>query len=117
MSDIVLPIAVLGMLLLLVSQICRLILHALLFRTIRKAIELNSPNAPLLIAKLHPPRPWPEPLIGWMLLACGLGLMLAAWFENDASSGDTLGVAAVTAMVGLGVLVYAWWVDRAAPRA
>lgn len=63
MVNLILPIGVLAMLLLLVAQVRRLIEMAMLNRTIRRAMELNPENVPVLVEKLELPRT-PDALVG-----------------------------------------------------
>jgi len=113
--EIVLPLAVLGMLLLFVDQLRRLISHAILNRTIRKALETDPGSASLLIAKLDRPRRWPDALAGWIMLVAGIAIAVAGLFDNVAEQGETFQIAGIAIVLGLGVLVYAWFIQRSAP--
>jgi hypothetical protein len=116
MLDIVLPIAVLAMLLLFVDQVRRLISLAILNHTIRKALELDPHSVPLLIARMEPRSRWPDALAGWIMLLGGIALAVAGAFEGSSARSETFEVAAVAAILGIGVLAYSWFVTRATPR-
>ena len=117
MLDIVLPIAVLAILLLFVDQLRRLISHAILNRTIRKAMELDPASVSLLVAKLEPRSRWPDALAGWIMLIGGIALAVAGAFEGPKARAETFEVAAVIAIVGLGILAYSWFIERTTPKA
>ena len=116
MLELLLPIAVLAILLLFVDQLRRLFSHAILNRTIRKAMETDPASAPLLIAKLEPRRPWPDALFGWIMLIGGIALAAAGLFEDANDQGETFQVAAIAGVLGVGVLIYSWFVQRATPN-
>jgi len=116
MSELVLPIAVLGMLLLFVDQVRRLVSHAILNRTIRRAMETDSSSVPLLIAKLEPRRRWPDALAGWIMFLAGAALASSAIFETGTEQSETLQIAAVGIILGVGVLAYSWLVNRSTPE-
>lgn len=115
MTEVVLPIAVLWMLLLFVDQVRRLIAHAILNKTIRKAMESDPTSVPSLIAKLETRPRWATGLGGWILLVAGIALAATTLFAGTADQQDTLRIAILSAIVGLGILVYAWWVARTTP--
>jgi len=112
MLELVLPVAVLAMMLIFVDQVRQLISHAILNRTIRKAMDIDPASAPLLIAKLELRRRWPDVLAGWVLLVGGVALAVAALFETPSDQSETLQVAAFLAILGAGVLIYTWFVHR-----
>ena len=116
MLDVVLPISVLAMLLLFVDQFRRLISHAILNRTIRRAMEKDPASVPFLIAKLEPRGRWPGALAGWIMLLGGIALAVAAVFEDTTERNEALQLAAILLVVGVGALVCAWFVERATPR-
>lgn len=115
MVEIVIPIAVLAMLLLFVAQIRRLISHAILNRTIRKALELDPASAHLLIEKLEPRPRLPDGLVGWIILVGSVALAMAGLFEAAGGRQDMFQVAAIGTAIGAGILIYAWWVERSTP--
>jgi len=115
MLEVVLPLAVLGILLLFVDQIRRLISHAILNRTIRRAMETDPASARLLIAKLEPRHRWPDALAGWIILLAGTALAVAAAFEDGTARAETFQVAAVAIVLGVGILGYSWFVNRSTP--
>ena len=116
MIDAVIPLGVLALMLIFVAQVRRLISHAILNRTIRKALELDPTSARLLIEKLDPRPRWPDALAGWILVVAGLALGIAASFSSATERTEGLQLAVISAIVGAGILLYAWWVERATPR-
>ena len=116
MLELVLTLGVLGMLLLFVDQIRRLVSHAILNRTIRRAMETDPSSAPLLIAKLEPRRMWSDALAGWIMFLAGAALAGAAIFETGFEQAETLQIAAVAVVLGVGVLAYSWFVNRSTPE-
>lgn len=115
MVEIVLPIAVLAMLLVFVAQIRRLISHAILNRTIRKALELDPASARLLIDKLEPRARWPDGLVGWIILVASVALGAVGLFAAADERHDMVQVAVIGMAIGAGFLLYAWWVERSTP--
>ena len=113
--EIVLPIAVLAMLLVFVAQIRRLISHAILNRTIRKALELDPGSARLLIDKLEPRARWPDGLVGWIILVASVALGSSGLFGAADERHDMVQVAVIGMAIGAGILLYAWWVERSTP--
>ena len=116
MLDAVVPLGTLALILMFVAQVRRLISHAILNRTIRKALEIDPPSARLLIEKLDPRPRWPDALAGWIMVVAGLSLAAAAIFAVAAERTGALQLAAISVVVGGGILSYAWWVERATPR-
>ena len=116
MVDAVIPLGVLALMLMFVAQVRRLLSHAMLNRTIRKALEIDPPSAHLLIAKLDPRPRWPDGLAGWIMVVAGLALGAAAIFATATERTEALQLAAISVVVGGGILFYAWWVERVTPR-
>jgi len=116
MLDAVVPLGTLAIILMFVAQVRRLISHAILNRTIRKALEIDPPSARLLIEKLDPRPRWPDALAGWIMVVAGLALAAAAIFAAAPERTGALQLAAISVVVGGGILLYAWWVERATPR-
>lgn len=116
MVDAVLPLGVLALMLMFVAQVRRLLSHAILNRTIRKALEVDPPSARLLIAKIDPRPRWPDALAGWIMVVAGLALGAAAIFATPTERTEAVQFAAISVVVGGGILLYAWWVERATPR-
>jgi hypothetical protein len=117
MSDVVLPLGVLAILLMFVAQVRRLIAHAILNRTIRKALEIDAPSARLLIEKLEPRPRWPDGLAGWIMVVAGVAIGAASPFAPHEEVKDLVQIAAVSVVIGGGILLYAWWVERSTPKA
>jgi len=99
-----------------VAQLRRLISHAILNRTIRKALDTDPTSAHLLIEKIEPRPRWPDALAGWIMVVAGLALATAAILSPPAEQIEALQVAAISGIVGAGVIAYAWWVGRATPK-
>ena len=116
MVDAVLPLGVLALMLMFVAQIRRLLSHAILNRTIRKALEVDPPSAHLLIEKIDPRPRWPDALAGWIMVVAGLALGVAAIFATPIERTEAVQLATISIVVGGGILLYAWWVERATPR-
>jgi len=116
MLDAVVPLGTLAIILMFVAQVRRLISHAILNRTIRKALEIDPSSARLLIEKLNPRPRWPDALAGWIMVVAGLALAAAAIFAAAPERTGALQLAAISVVVGGGILFYAWWVERATPR-
>lgn len=116
MIEIVLPISVLAMLVLLVDQIRQLISHAILNGTIRRAIEKDPASLPLLIAKLEQRSRWPGSLAGWIMVVGGVAFTVASFFENGADRDLAIQLGTVSIILGVGVLAYSWFVERATLR-
>lgn len=110
MLDLVLPIAVLALLLLFVDQIRRLIAHAILNTTIRRAMETDPSSVPLLVAKLESGTHKGSALAGWIMLVGGFAVGAVAFLEKDPR--ETIQIAVVAILTGIGTLAYAWWVHR-----
>lgn len=117
MSDVVLPLGVLAILLMVVAHVRRLVAHAILNRTIRKALEIDPPSARLLIAKLEPRPRWPDGLAGWIMLVAGVAIGAAGIFAPHEERTDIVQIATVSLVTGAGILLYAWWVERSTPKA
>lgn len=116
MLDAVIPLGVLALMLMFVAQVRRLLSHAILNRTIRKALEVDPPSAHLLIEKIDPRPRWPDALAGWIMVVAGLALGAVAIFAAATERAEALQFAAISVVVGGGILFYAWWVERATPR-
>ena len=116
MLDAVIPLGALALLLIFVAQVRRLISHAILNGTIRRALEVDLESARLLIEKLDPRPRWPDALAGWIMVVAGLALGAAAMFASPDERTEALQLAAISFMMGAGILAYAWWVERATPR-
>jgi len=115
MLEVVLPVSVLAIMLMFVDQIRRLVAHAILNSTIRKAMEKDPASVPLLVNKLELRRRASDGLIGVILLLGGLALGVAGLFETADDRLATFQVASIAAVIGTGVLIYGWFVDRASP--
>jgi hypothetical protein len=50
------------------------------------------------------------------MLLGGIALAVAGAFEGSSVRSETFEVAAVAAILGIGVLAYSWFVTRATPR-
>jgi len=116
MLDAVIPLGTLALMLIFVAQVRRLVSHAILNRTIRKALELDPSSARLLIEKLDPRPRRPDALAGWIMVVVGLALGVAAMFSSATERTEGLQIAVVSVVVGTGIMLYAWWVERATPR-
>lgn len=116
MLDAVIPLGVLALMLMFVAQVRRLLSHAILNRTIRKALEVDPPSAHLLIEKIDPRPRWSDALAGWIMVVAGLALGAAAIFATATERIEALQLAAISVVVGGGILSYAWWVERGTPR-
>jgi hypothetical protein len=116
MVDILVPIAATTMMVLFVDQVRRLISHAILNGTIRRAMEKHPASTPLLIAKLEQRRPWSEGLVGWIFVAFGVALGLGSLFEDTEARAAGLQVAGVTLTVGIAVLLYVRRLARNTPH-
>ncbi len=114
MLEIVLPVAVLWMLLLFVAQLRRLITDALLFRTIKRALEVEPASARLLIEKVEARPRYPDALGGWTLVVAAVALGLGSLFAQADDRVQMVQIAVISGVIGCGVLTYAWWVDRSA---
>ena len=108
--------SVLAILLLFVDQIRQLISHAILNGTIRRAIEKNPESLPLLIAKLERRSRWPGSLAGWIMVVGGVAFAVSAFFEHGTDRDDAIQFGIVSFILGLGVLAYSWFVERATLR-
>ena len=116
MLDAVVPLGALALMLMFVSQVRRLISHAILNRTIRKALEVDPTSAHLLIEKIEPRSRWPDALAGWIMGIAGLALAAATIFSPAAERTDALQLATVSSVIGVGIIAYAWWIGRVTPR-
>ena len=116
MYELVETISVLAILLLFIDQIRQLISHAILNGTIRRAIEKDPASLPLLIAKLEPRSRWPGSLAGWIMVVGGVAFAVAAFFENGTDRDDAIQLGTVSIILGVGVLAYSWFVERATLR-
>jgi drug/metabolite transporter (DMT)-like permease len=116
MYELVETISVLAILLLFIDQIRQLISHTILNGTIRRAIEKDPASLPLLIAKLEPRSRWPGSLAGWIMVVGGVAFAVAAFFENGADRDDAIQLGTVSIVLGVGVLAYSWFVERATRR-
>jgi hypothetical protein len=115
MVGVVVPVAVLWVLLLFVAQVRRLIAHAILNKTIRKALEVDPTSARLLIEKLEPRPRYADALSGWIMIVGGIALALASLFGSVGERSSILQVAIVAGVIGGGIIAYAWWVERQTP--
>jgi len=109
---VVLPIAVLMVLYLYVDQVRRLIAHATLNGTIRKALASDPASVPLLVAKIES---GPRGLAGWVTLAIGLGLLAAAFVGPAEERASMLQAGMMTLALGIALTAWAWWVSRRTP--
>lgn len=116
MLDAVTPLGVLAIMLMFVVQVRRLFAHAILNRTIRKALEIDPSSARLLIDKLDPRPRWPDALAGWIMVVAGFAFGTAGLFSTATERTDALQLSAISVVIGSGILSYAWWVERATPR-
>jgi hypothetical protein len=117
MVEVVVPLGVLAILLMFAAQVRRLISHAILDRTIRKALEVDPPSAHLLIEKLEPRARWPDGLSGWIMVVAGFAFGVAGLIVQTDEHTDVLQIAIISIVTGVGILVYAWWVERSTPLA
>lgn len=115
MVEIVLPVTVLAMLLVFVAQIRRLVSHAILNRTIRKALDCDPVSARLLIGKLEPRPRWPDGLVGWIIVVASVALAMAGLFATADERQNIFQIAVIGVAIGAGILLYAWWVERSTP--
>ncbi|MCU6454729.1 hypothetical protein LPN01_11640 [Sphingomonas sp. A2-49] len=99
-----------------VAQVRRLIAHAILNRTIRKALVVDPLSARLLIEKIEPRPRWPDALAGWIAVLAGVAIGVAGVLSAAAERAEALQLAAVSLALGVAILSYAWWVERATPR-
>lgn len=109
------PLGVLWLLLLFAVQVRRLIAHAILNKTIRKALEVDAESARLLIGKLEPRPRYADALSGWVLVLWGVAMALASLFGPADDQNDVLQTALIAAAIGGGIIAYAWWVERRTP--
>jgi hypothetical protein len=113
MIEVVIALGTLSILLLFVAQLRRLVSHAILNRTIREALRHDPASARLLIAKLEPRPRWPDGLAGWILVVAGVAIGIAGFLAPSDDRTDIMQIAIAAIVIGAGVLVYSWWVDRA----
>ena len=116
MVDAVIPLGVLAIMLMIVAQVRRLIAHAILNATIRKALDVDPPSARLLIGKIDPRPRWPDALAGWIAFIAGLAIGSAGLFSDARERTQALQLGTVSVALGAGILLYAWWVERATRR-
>jgi hypothetical protein len=117
MVEVVVPLGVLAIFLMFAAQVRRLISHAFLNRTIRKALEVAPPSARLLIEKLEPRARWPDGLPGWIMVVAGIALGVASLIGQTDEHTDVLQIAITSIVTGVGILLYAWWVECSTPLA
>jgi hypothetical protein len=116
MLEVILPVSVLALMLMFVDQVRRLIAHAILNSTIRKAMDKDPASVPLLVGKLEPRRRAPDGLAGVIMLLGGIALGVAGLFEDADERLATFQIASIAVVLGAGVLAYGWLVERATPR-
>lgn len=114
MVEIIIPLGALAWLAFLFVQLCRLISHATLNRTIRKALDADPASARLLIDKLEPRARTSAGLIGWTTLVGGVAIGAIGVVNPSEAPGDSGPIAVAGIVFGLGLLLYSWWVGRVA---
>lgn len=115
MVEVFVPLGALAMMSLFIAQLCRLVSHATLNRTIRKALDTDPPSARLLIEKLERRTRWSGGLVGWIMVVVGIAAGAIGLTGPNEDPTDTIQVAIVSIVVGLGFLSYAWWAARSTP--
>ncbi|KQU53174.1 hypothetical protein ASG67_10150 [Sphingomonas sp. Leaf339] len=112
MQEVILPIAALTMLLLLAVQVRKLISQMIVHGTLRRALKTDPESARLLIATLEPESRLSTGLLGWIMVSAGAAIGVAAAFGPADERTSNWQIAAVSVIVGAGVLAYLWWVRR-----
>ncbi len=115
MVEVVVPLGALAFVALLFVQFFRLISHATLNRTIRKALDADPASARLLIEKLEPPRSASGGLIGWIMVVAGVAAGAISVTGQVEERGEALQIAVLSLIVGVGFLLYGWWLGRSTP--
>src|SRR5690349_18699512 len=116
MLEVILPIAILALMLVFVDQMRRLLAHAILNGTIRKAIEKDPASVPLLVGQLEQGRSSAGMLVGVILLVGGVALGVAGLFEESGERIDVFQIAAIAAVLGAGAITYKLVQGRNKPR-
>ncbi len=115
MVEIVLPLGALAFMSLMFAQVCRLISQAILNRTVRKALDVDPASARLLIEKIEPRARSNAGLIGWVMVVAGIAIGALGIIEKAEDYSDSMPIAAVSVITGMGILLYTWWVGRSVP--
>jgi len=115
MVEIVLPLGALAFMSLMFAQVCRLISQAILNRTVRKALDVDPASARLLIEKIEPRARSNAGLIGWVMVVAGIAIGALGIIEKAEDYSDSMPIAAVSVITGMGILIYTWWVGRSVP--
>lgn len=115
MVEIVLPLGALAFMSLMFAQVCRLISQAILNRTVRKALDVDPASARLLIEKIEPRARSNAGLIGWVMVVAGIAIGALGIIEKAEDYSDSMPIAAVSVITGMGILLYTWWVGRSIP--
>ncbi|MFK3889257.1 hypothetical protein [Sphingomonas sp. NPDC079357] len=97
------------------AQVCRLISQAILNRTVRKALDVDPASARLLIEKIEPRARSNAGLIGWVMVVAGIAIGALGIIEKAEDYSDSMPIAAVSVITGMGILLYTWWVGRSVP--
>lgn len=105
--EILVPLAAFAMLAMMVHLVARLFAFISLNRTIREALRSHAESVPLLAERLEQRQPWADALLGWILIALGVGIgLLAVLFESGERRLDQLQAAFVPTFVGIVVLIF-----------
>ncbi|WP_199038984.1 hypothetical protein [Sphingomonas mollis] len=96
-------------------QVRKLISHMILHGTVRRALKTDPESARLLIAKLEPESRLSAGLLGWIMVVAGAAIGIATAFGPADERSGNWQIAAVSVIVGAGVLAYLWWARRNSP--
>ena len=117
MVDLFVPIAAFVMFAVVASLFTRLIATGMLNKTIREAMRSDPGNVPLLVSRLDHHAPWGDALLGWIFLAMAAAMVLLGLTESDQEQRyELLRGSIIPVVVGIAVLIYAWFSARREPK-
>ena len=116
-GEMYVAMAAMAMIVAVIALLTRLIVAALLNRTIREALRTDPGSVSLLAERLDRHPPWGDALLGLIFLALAAAMVLLGLTDEDRDARQQLIRAAIVpAVVGVTVLLYTRYATRNAPE-
>jgi ABC-type transport system involved in cytochrome c biogenesis permease subunit len=118
MVEMFVPMAAFIMVAVMTALFTRLIATGMLNRTIREAMKNDPQAVPALVERLDRHPPWGDALLGWVFIALAVAMLLFGLTEpDDYQRQEIFRATILPVVVGVAVLIYAYFAARNAPKA